>query len=156
VKLVDIIKNSGDFRLRLKIDESGASLWCDDESAFCFGIFSQVQTQLLRLKRNSLWTDKLLVLGTLGGSAPVFILASDKGTFSYYLGFMFAFISFISLCIFVIGIPFRKNVISFADPSKSFWLRNKDQMIIGIFGAIVGGIITIITTIILFKLGVLK
>jgi hypothetical protein len=140
----------------IEVEKSGATIYLNNNSPFSLGIYKQVFDILSNRKRKFQWSGNLIYFSSGFIVVPAILETLKIGSVAYYIGLIFSVVIILAFLLFIIGMPFRKNILSLSDPKKSFWSRNIDQLGMGIIGAIIGGVITIITTIILFNLGILK
>lgn len=139
-----------------EIDKNGATVFCDNNQTFCYGLFNKAVETLSKRKRKFQWSSVLIRFVPALSLGPVFLLISDKGDPLYYIGLITSLFINIVAILYLIGIPFRKTIISLSEIKQTYWEKNKDQIGTIIIGAVIGGIITVLTTIILFSLGILK
>jgi hypothetical protein len=140
----------------LEITAKGMRIYCDTDDPYNLGVFNKILELSKSYKRKFQWSDYFLYVSTLFLFGPLLVFISKKDSVLNLIGTIISYAILISFTIYLVGIPYRKTAISLIKQEKSFWLKNKDQLIIGLFGALIGGVITIVTTIILFKIGILK
>lgn len=157
VDKLTIAKSSGVCRFSLEVTENGARLYISEDSIICLGILKQIDCELSKLKRRIEWPTIIgfissVILGASIGLLPQISRPSPFFTWAIIIGI-------IALLLLILEYVIRfkqKTLIVLSNSTINFWQRNQDQIINGIIGAVIGSIITIITTLLLFKIGISK
>jgi len=144
---------SPDMSVNLSVTPSNSFLRCNDDSPVLQGIFSKVENIILTHRRKWKWIETLFGLAT-AMTTPAFIsiilgLIYKLWWFPYFGYFLLA-LWILSGLLLLITSTLRKSKVYFIerDEHPSFWLRNKDRILVGIMTSVISILIGIAATLI--------
>jgi hypothetical protein len=131
-----------------------AYLECSDDTPLSQGIFSKIEHLLLARRRNWQWVETLFLISMgLGAVSSLFIIMGRvyETPALTIVGFAIVTLWLSSLLLYLATFPVRKSEITLAeeDERQTFWMRNRDTIIVAIISSIVSLLFGIIGTIII-------
>jgi hypothetical protein len=152
LKELDFVRYSP--HLRVSLGTSGAYIYSIDTEQ---SLADMVRIQELLKSRKRPVVSKLLHPITLLGLVSLAILGFRKASLEFFpmalnSGSMILLGATLCFCYYVGS--FSQVFLTFKHEEKSFWARNKDNLVIVVITAIITGLITVIASYYLFKQGI--